>query len=258
MSNTTFVRQGPGHFVLTLNGQAHSLTFPAEGNLESIVIKTLGGQEYVPLHLPGWKPELIVDVGANVGATSIFFALCFPDAKIESFEPSESTFSHLRSNTSWLPNIRIHPVGLFNRDAEVPLYAGVTQCAQASMSRSVETRVEPSEVIRLVSARQAIPEPTGPAILKIDTEGCEVPILHDLGERVQAFDVVYVEWHSERDRRQIDRLLGTAFSVWKTTASGVHRGTAAYIHQRVIDAHPRLGILEIPAVVVEPALAHTG
>lgn len=257
MPKTEFVRRGPGHFVLTIDGVGHDLTMPIGGNIEQIVIQTLGGQEYAPLRLPGWQPRLVVDVGANVGASAIFFALSYPGVQIRCFEPSAETSKHLRANTAWLPGIEVHEVGLFNRHAEVPLYAGVTQCAQASVSASIETNAAVHETIRLVPARAVLGNIDGPAILKIDTEGCEVPILHDLGGLVEQFDVVYVEWHSERDRRQIDSQLGPRFNMWRSKGTGVHRGTAAYVHQRVIDAHPRLGMLEIPAISLEENLAAT-
>lgn len=250
MPDVNLARRGPGNLILTVDGRPHDLTFPATGNMEQIVLSILGGREYAPLRAPGWQPKTIVDIGANVGATAIFFALAYPEAEIRCFEPSPSTFAHLTRNTGWLERVRTYPYGLFDSEAELPLYGGTSQCAQASVSLSVETREEGAEVIALRPAAGAIGEIEGPAILKIDTEGCEVPVLEDLGEGLDRFDVVYVEWHSDADRRRIDALLGARFSLWKTRAGAVHRGTAAYLHERVMTAYPRLGALEIPAVRV--------
>lgn len=247
MPDVQLARRGPGDLVLTVDGYPHDLRFPPSGNLEQIVLSILGGREYPTLRLDGWTPRTIVDVGANVGATAIFFALAYPEATIRCFEPAANTFRHLKANTAWLPTVEALPFGLSDAPAEVELYGGTAQCAQASVRLSVETRSDRSEVIELRRASTSIGPVEGPAILKIDTEGCEVQILTDLGERVEAFDVVYVEWHSERDRRRIDELLGGCFALWKTKAGAVHRGTAAYLNQRVIAAYPRLGILEIGA-----------
>ena len=253
MSDIQLARRAAGHLVLTIDGAAHDIRFPATGNMEQIVLQILSGQEYPTLRAPGWSPRTIVDIGANVGATAIFFALAFPEAQIRCFEPSVTTFRHLADNTAWLPQVRVEHLGLFDGVAELPLYGGTSQCAQASVSLSVETREDVTETIRLVPARDAIGPVEGPAILKLDTEGCEVPVLRDLGDRLDAFDVVYVEWHSDRDRRRIDALLGERFALWKTKAGAVHRGTAAYLHQRVLEAHPRLGVLEIPEVRIPAA-----
>ena len=253
MPDVQLARRGPGNLILSVDGVPHDLTFPPTGNLEHIVLQILSGKEYPTLRLPDWEVRTIIDVGANVGATAVFFALAYPNAKIHCFEPSPSTYAHLESNVSWLPGVTAHPFGLFDEAAEVPLYGGPSQCAQASVALSVETRDDVSETIKLLPAREVIEAVEGPAILKLDTEGCEVPVLRDLGELVDAFDVIYVEWHSDRDRRRIDALLGERFALWRTQASAVHRGTAAYLHSRVLQAHPRLGLLEIPEVKVPSA-----
>jgi len=253
MPDIQLSRRGPGNLVLAVDGVPHDFTFPPTGNLESIVLQILSGKEYPTLRIPDWSPRTIVDVGANVGATAVFFALAYPQARIHCFEPSAETFAHLQANTAWLPQISVQPVGLFDGPAQVPLYGGTSQCAQASVSLSVETRQDVTETITLVPARSAIGDIEGPAILKLDTEGCEVPVLRDLGDTIDAFDVIYVEWHSDRDRRRIDALLGERFALWKTQAHAVHRGTAAYLHTRVLQAHPRLGLLEIPEVKVDVA-----
>lgn len=238
-------RRGAGHLVLTIDGTPHDIRFPDQGNLESIVLKVLGGQEYPTLRLPGWEPETIIDVGANVGATALFFSLAYPQARIRCWEPSPSTAEYLKANTAWLPNVEVETIGLFDSEEELRLYMGTVQCAQASVARSVETREDVYETIRLVPARRAIGTIEGPAILKIDTEGCEVQVLRNLGDSIDAFDVVYLEYHSERDRRALDALLGERFSLWKSNAHAVHRGTAAYLHQRVLNTWPQLAVLEI-------------
>lgn len=248
MPDVTLTRQGPGHLVLTVDGAPHPLTFPPTGNLEDIVLAILAGTEYPVLRVPEWSPTTILDIGANVGATAVFFGLAYPGATIHCYEPSPSTFAFLETNTAWLPRVSRHPFGLFDEAGELPLYGGTVQCAQASVSLSVETRPDHIETIRLERVLDVIPDLEAPAILKLDTEGCEVPILDALGELRDAFDVVYVEWHSDRDRRRIDGLLGDRFSMWRSKATAVHRGTAAYLHRRVLDRYPALGQLEIPEV----------
>ena len=44
----------------------------------------------------GLNPKLILDVGANLGATSMFFAINYPNARIFSFEPTEMNFRWLQ------------------------------------------------------------------------------------------------------------------------------------------------------------------
>src|SRR5438477_12484313 len=56
--------------------------------------------------LPPISPKVIVDAGANIGLSSIFFANKFPEATIYALEPEESNFQLLEKNASAYPRIR--------------------------------------------------------------------------------------------------------------------------------------------------------
>ena len=238
-------RIAPGHLVLGVADVPHDLRFPAAGNLESIVLKILSAQEYPVLQLPGWAPRTVLDIGANVGAASLLFSLAYPGARVRAWEPSPSTVAFLLPNTAWRPQIEVEAVGLYDRHAAVKLYQGTSQCAQASVSASVETRGDSFETIALVPAAEAIGAVEGPVVLKIDTEGCEVPVLTGIPEVLARTDVLYVEYHSEQDRREIEALVADRFVLWRASAVAVHRGTLAYLSRALVSAYPALGGLEI-------------
>lgn len=52
------------------------------------------------------KVKTIVDAGANVGLTSLYFNQIFPDARIIAIEPDEGNYNMLVRNTSEIENIR--------------------------------------------------------------------------------------------------------------------------------------------------------
>jgi len=54
---------------------------------------------------PPQPPRVIVDAGANIGLTSIYFANRFPQARILSIEPERANFEMLRRNTRAYPNV---------------------------------------------------------------------------------------------------------------------------------------------------------
>jgi FkbM family methyltransferase len=58
--------------------------------------------------IPKLKPEILFDIGANVGQTCTQMAASFPNAAIHSFEPIKETFALLVNNTSSLPNTHCH------------------------------------------------------------------------------------------------------------------------------------------------------
>jgi len=56
---------------------------------------------------------VIVDAGANIGLSSVFFAGKFPHAIIECFEPEDENYALLIKNTENYPNIRPHKSALW-------------------------------------------------------------------------------------------------------------------------------------------------
>ncbi|MGN6802740.1 MAG: FkbM family methyltransferase, partial [Ginsengibacter sp.] len=51
------------------------------------------------------EPLFIIDCGANIGLSAVFFAIKYPKAKIIALEPDSENFKVLQSNTSSFPNV---------------------------------------------------------------------------------------------------------------------------------------------------------
>ncbi len=66
-------------------------------------------------------------------------------------------------------------------------------------------------------------------ILKLDTEGCELPILTRTRSFLEKTRIVYIEFHSEGDRRDIDDLLFGSHILWRAAISSPHRGFLTYV-----------------------------
>ncbi|TWU02256.1 FkbM family methyltransferase [Stieleria varia] len=215
---------------VTANGRSFLIRHPTSEILGTVIQDVFDGREY-PLVLPGeFRPQLIVDVGANVGAAAIWFHAKYPDAKIISYEPSPGLFEYLERNTHNIQQINICNVGLYDRDTESLLYLGANNAAQNSVIAHDAT----SGQTETVFLRQASSELTALgvsriSILKIDTEGCEVPILRDLRDWLDRIDSVYVEYHSEADRRAIDTMLGDHFYLIHATVHFPNLGTLVYL-----------------------------
>lgn len=58
------------------------------------------------------KPNVILDIGCNIGASTIYFHQQFPDAKIFGFEPHPDTFRVLQKNVADLPGVSVFNYGL--------------------------------------------------------------------------------------------------------------------------------------------------
>ncbi|MGD9849537.1 MAG: FkbM family methyltransferase [Desulfuromonas sp.] len=85
----------------------------------------------------------IIDIGANVGAASIFFSLKFPSAKVYGFEPLPDIWKHLDQNTKSFKNIQAFPFGLLSTDCNLNFYSGIRSSVESSIVPHVGTSDKP-------------------------------------------------------------------------------------------------------------------
>ena len=67
------------------------------------------GRHYDYPDLPS-KPDVIVDLGANIGLSLALFSERYPEARIYGFEPAPDHFEILQLNIAARPNVK--PFGL--------------------------------------------------------------------------------------------------------------------------------------------------
>jgi FkbM family methyltransferase len=82
-----------------------------------VLLRPRGKAEYyLP---PALQPEVILDIGSNIGASILFFRERFPAARIYGFEPHPETFRVLQKNVGALPSVEVFNYGLGAADATV-------------------------------------------------------------------------------------------------------------------------------------------
>ena len=233
---------------MTVESGAGNITvlFPDVGNTRRHVQRILTGLDYSVLPIAGYTADTIVDIGANIGGFALYMNQQFPDARCVCFEPSPGAFNYLAENTKDIPNITAHHLGLFSQDSEMTLFDGASQGLQSSLYASAETS-QSGTTVTLRHAERALEEfgPKHISILKVDKEGAEMPILLTLAGRLGGVDQVYLEYHSEQDRREIDTLLGETHVLAGASAKAAHRGTNHYLNKALLEAYPDLNVLKI-------------
>jgi FkbM family methyltransferase len=138
--------------------------------------------DYDPGPLPKAKPT-IVDIGANIGVSILYFKHLFPMSTIYAFEPNPDSFLLLQQNVTRnnLEDVHLFNVALGRERGIAPMYtSGATGDMQASLQRQRggTTSIE-VEVQRLSDTLARIGEVD---FIKMDCEGAEVSILEDLKE----------------------------------------------------------------------------
>ena len=149
--------------------------------------------EAVKRHLPGYAPDVIFDVGANVGSTALALAAGFPGATIFAFEPVESTFRTLSRNVSAHERIRPFNLALGRKPQRIRMR--IKSLSVSSRIAGWRDLFKPSEVATMTAGDAFCDEHRVQRIgfLKIDAEGHDLEILHGFGKMLQDMRIDLVE-----------------------------------------------------------------
>lgn len=121
------------------------------------------------------EPKVIIDLGANVGFTSIYFLNKFPKSKIIAVEPDNSNYKMLKMNTENYSNFFSYNKGIWNK----PSYLEIKDNGLGSWGLSVHESISKSEdSIETITLNQIIENHSLRQIdiLKIDIEGSEIEL----------------------------------------------------------------------------------
>lgn len=140
-------------------------------------------------------PKVVVDIGANIGAFSLYANFCWPAAKIFAFEPGLE-FETLQNNIklSKTKNIAAFPFAVSNQNNKISFYLrplGVSSLfSGGQISNKIGVKAITLERIIQKIAKQKVD------FLKIDCEGGEFSILENT-ESIMSKSVGYVamEYH---------------------------------------------------------------
>lgn len=115
-----------------------------------------------------------LDVGANIGNHSLFFARRF--AAVHAFEPHPDTFALLRFNTQWDPRIHARRVGLGSEAGRFELFEHATNLGGSSL-RNASAQGDRKVSIDIERLDDLALDGRGPDFMKIDVEGFETEVL---------------------------------------------------------------------------------
>ena len=216
------------YLVWRASGAAHDLTVslrdgprliirPAPAGDLSVAYEIFVEELYKsPRALTPTSAKRIVDVGANVGYASSYFAHCFPQAAIVAFEPHPAHLLQIERN--------LRANGVEGRVQVIPAAAGPSGRSaflidDGEASRIIEEPHQGRIAVQVVDFFDAIGK-DAVDLLKLDCEGAEFDLLMD--DRFATLDVraLVLEWHTSPQRPFADtaifeRLATLGFSLKK-------------------------------------------
>ena len=138
---------------------------------------------------------VIVDAGANIGISAMWFLACYPDATLHAFEPESGNYRLLAENFGHVQRVRLFQSALGRKVGEVTLHLGRSPGEHSLIS----SETGEDERVRLTTLASHMDAENLDRIdlLKLDVEGSELDVLVGLGERIRDVSVLVGEVHEK-------------------------------------------------------------
>ncbi len=146
------------------------------------------------IHLD-YVPETIIDCGANIGLSAVFFANRFPNAKIIAIEPESRNFDVLKKNTEKYDHITAIKAGIWSKTTHLKI---VDDKVASWGFRVEETTASDGAAIAAISIEDIMKQHNIEKIdiLKIDIEGSEKEIFaNNYDEWLSRTKTLIIETH---------------------------------------------------------------
>jgi len=162
-------------------------------------IKEVLNGEY-EINVSNFKPGVILDIGANVGAFTTWAKFTYPTAKIYAYEPIPSTYLYLVKNCAALKDVELFNVAVTDEVID-HMFVGKHNIGEASL---YDIGGQGSEKVKIKTLSPSIlPECD---YLKVDTEGSEINIIIPYLAKHKP-TIIAFEFHSEADRKFLQQHL---------------------------------------------------
>ncbi|MEP7229593.1 MAG: FkbM family methyltransferase [Ginsengibacter sp.] len=189
---------------------------------------------------PTQKKIALIDVGMNVGITTLFFASKENVDKVFSFEPFKPTFSmamqNIQLNKTYAGKIHANNFGLSKEEGDISVSYSPKEKGRMGtkglpkLEGYVAAKVS-SQVMQLKSASDEflkIQEQVKDhfVVCKIDTEGAEYEIIESLYDAniISIPDVYFIEWHEIKPVNIVAQLRSANYQVIETSLRLLHSG----------------------------------
>lgn len=146
-----------------------------------------------------YEKPYIIDCGANIGISLIFFKIKFPNAVIVAFEPDPRVFQLLSENINnfKFSNITLINKGVWDKDGKVKFFG-----KGDDSGKIVEANLPNQDYfeIEVASLRPFLQKKV--QLLKIDIEGAEFEVLQDISDLLYNVEKIFIEYHSKINEEQ--------------------------------------------------------
>ncbi len=171
---------------------------------------------------PSHEGELcIVDFGANIGLSVLFFALNYPNVRIDAYEADPSIYRYLQMNLQSCrmdSQVRLFNEAVWTENGTLDFYSEGADAGRIVSSPTLENRVK----VKCMDANAALACYERIDFLKIDIEGAEGKVVPHLCGQLHKVQNIFVEYHSvsaeqQKLREILDVLQDSGFRLYGQT-----------------------------------------
>ena len=137
------------------------------------------------------RAPLILDCGANIGLSAVYFALAFPAARIVAVEPQRDNFRRAVAATAGFPLVTVIEAGVASA-------SGAARIVDPGMSTDAyRTELSTGGEVRMLTVPDLEHDaaPAVPFLIKIDIEGFESNLFETNTGWIDDFVVLIIELH---------------------------------------------------------------
>jgi FkbM family methyltransferase len=143
------------------------------------------------------NPSYIIDAGANIGTSAIFFAKKYPDAKIIAIEPESGNFSMLQKNAEPYNNIMTVKAAICGTSENRTIQDRSTGHWGYTVTDTINETVSTGQIIECTTINEIVNKYNIDQIslLKLDIEGGEKEVFECSKEWIDLTEIIVIELH---------------------------------------------------------------
>lgn len=139
----------------------------------------------------------IIDCGANMGLSILYFRKNYPNSTILAFEPDHKTFNILKENTAHFDRVTIKEEAVWTEDTTLEFFSEGSLAGSAMVDfahKNNKTSVTAIDLKKYLTRKIDF--------LKIDIEGAENELIFDIKDHLFQVDKMFLEYHGLVEKPQ--------------------------------------------------------
>ncbi|MDD5598545.1 MAG: FkbM family methyltransferase [Victivallaceae bacterium] len=175
---------------------------------------------------------VIVDIGANIGLSILYFKKLYPKAKITAYEADPYIFACLKQNleNNHAEGVVIENKAVWIQDTKLAFFS--EKADSGRIETSPKTNSDTIEV-DTVDVKKIVKKYSEIDLLKIDIEGAEHKVIPECSGLLGKVRHIFVEYHSVQNERQnLDEILNVLISAGFTVnIQSINHPQTPFVHK---------------------------